>query len=270
MLYPLLRFAVRVLPTRPATNLTIALANRSIRPLPQPAESALMKQAVRVAFGNQQNLVAWSWGEGPKVVLVHGWGGRATQMAPLAQSLATCGFQVFVPEITGHGNSPGHSTSWRSFVADIVAFARALNSPIHAYVGHSAGALTAMVARAQGSIQAERYVCVAAPSFPYPPVVAVRRRLNPPQRVIERYERYLAAQLRADWHEMEACWAYRGLGQNLLLVHDRDDRFVEHNEVEKIAAACPGATVLKTTGLGHVRLLSEPQVLHAIERFLRA
>lgn len=36
--------------------------------------------------------VAWCWGEGPTVYVVHGWASRGSQMATLAQAIANAGY----------------------------------------------------------------------------------------------------------------------------------------------------------------------------------
>ncbi len=36
-------------------------------------------------------ITGWTWGKGPTVLLVHGWSGRALDMAPLAERLADAG-----------------------------------------------------------------------------------------------------------------------------------------------------------------------------------
>lgn len=262
------RLAVRALPGPLSASLTIALANRSIRPPAQPAEQAALQSGERFAWGPGGRLAGWAWGRGPLVVLVHGWGGRAAQMAPLASALAAAGFRAVALEVTGHGESAGRSSAWSCFVRDLAAFAASLREPVHAFVAHSAGGLATMAARRQGRIVAERFVCIAAPSHPYPPVRGVAQRLDPPPAVLQRYRHYLAAELGLEWQQLEDGAAWRGAGRPLLLVHDENDRFVAHTEADRIAAVCEEATVLKTRGYSHTRVLRAPETLQAVPAFL--
>src|SRR5687768_13955762 len=49
-------------------------------PLPEASKGFLSTgQRVELAVGGRR-LVAWSWGEGPTVLLMHGWGGYGAQM----------------------------------------------------------------------------------------------------------------------------------------------------------------------------------------------
>jgi pimeloyl-ACP methyl ester carboxylesterase len=84
-------------------------------------------------------------GDGPPVVLVHGWGGSASNWVELAPALAR-GRRVVVPELPGHGGSaalPG-AESLVPF-ADAVAAALAQEgggpAPV---VGHSLGGVVAL------------------------------------------------------------------------------------------------------------------------------
>ena len=53
-----------------------------------------------------------------------------------------------------------------------------------------------------------------------------------------------------------------------LLVHDRSDRVVPYRAVNDYASAWRGCRVLTTEGLGHHRVLSEPEVIAEVVRFL--
>lgn len=264
----LLRLALRALPTDAATRLLIAAANRPRRADVTVAETLALEGSAVLPYGGPMPGLARSWGRGPLVLLVHGWGGRAEQMAPLARVLAAAGCRAVALDVTGHGRSPGRKTAWSFFVRDIAALARTLDEPIHAVVGHSAGGLAAMVARWRGLLRADRYVCIAAPSHPYPPLEGVRRRLDPPAQLMSRYRFYLADELGAEWSWLEAGEAFAGLGPELMLIYDEKDRFVSHTEADRIAAVCHGARVRKFNAYGHTRLLGAHEVHHEVSRFL--
>lgn len=263
-----LRFALRTLPRTIATRLMIAAANRSIRPEVSAAELEALEGSFEFSYGDPPGRVARSWGDGPLVLLVHGWGGRAEQMAPVAKALAKLGYRAVAINVTGHGSSAGGSTAWSHFVHDLAALGRELRVPVRALVGHSAGGLAAMVAQWHGLIEAERYVCIASPSYPYPPLEGVARRLAPPAGLLRRYRAYLASELQADWSQLEGCEAFAGLGSRLMLIYDEKDRFVAHTQADRIASVCTGARVHKTSAYGHTRLLMAAEVRDEICRFI--
>lgn len=259
---------IRVIPTEAATRLATALASRTHRPTVQLHEKDIMDGAARIGYGHRFSNTAWSWGSGPLVILVHGWNGRASQMAVLAKAIADAGFRAVAIDVTGHGASPGSRTGWAIFMQDIAALTEALETDVYAYVGHSAGGLALMAARRTRGIKAKRLVCIAAPSYPFPPVVAIRKRLAPPARVIERYQDYLASQFETQWEPLARGSSFEGAGSDLLLIYDEDDRYVNHTEADRIQAVCPGARVMKTHGTSHSRILGAPEVCRGVINFL--
>jgi pimeloyl-ACP methyl ester carboxylesterase len=172
---------------------------------------------VRPALASAQTGQVVSWGAGPAVILVHGWGGRASQMAPLAASLAEQGFQAIALDVTGHGTSKSRKTKWDYFIRDIAELSRSVGVEIYAYIGHSAGGLTTMAARSLKGITAGRFVCICSPSHPFPAIVGIKRRLDPPPAVINRYKKFIAEQFETNWDMLETASPYAGADDDLLL-----------------------------------------------------
>jgi pimeloyl-ACP methyl ester carboxylesterase len=56
----------------------------------------------------------------------------------------------------------------------------------------------------------------------------------------------------------------------LLVVHDESDREVPFEAGATLASAWPGARLIKTQGLGHQRILRDPNVVDAVVRFVSA
>ena len=265
---PLLSVVTRLLPTSVATWITITLSNQSIRPPLKPEERAALDEGRQIKLDSLRGTAAWEWGTGPLVLLVHGLGGHSGQMATLGKAVAAAGFRAVAFDVGGHGRSPGRSTSWSSFGRHLEHATKALQQPVWAAIGHSAGALCMMAARGPLQWAAERYVCIAAPSFPYPPVEAVRNRVAPPPAVLARYREYLAAQLSCDWQELEAGHAFQGADGRLLIIHDRSDRYVDHTQADRISRVCK-CEVIKLEGFGHTRVLGAPETHTAVLDFLR-
>jgi len=57
---------------------------------------------IRVRGGSLQ-VPASVIGDGPTVMLLHGWGGSASDMMPLARAFARAGHRAIVFDLPGHG-----------------------------------------------------------------------------------------------------------------------------------------------------------------------
>lgn len=60
--------------------------------------------------------------------------------------------------------------------------------------------------------------------------------------------------------------AHPAPGRELLVVHDTEDRVVDVRQADLLAAA--GGEVVRTTGLGHSRILGDPAVVTDVVAFL--
>lgn len=269
MLITIAKYVINVVPDSTGTAITRVLAAMTQRTPVSMLEQEAMAQARKLRYGAGQQNVAWTWGEGPLVMFVHGWGGRAAQMAPLALHVANLGFRSVAIDVTGHGESPKRHTRWAYFLRDIAASTQTLRENVYAWVGHSAGALSMMAARGLKGISAQRYVCICAPSHPFPPINVIRKRLNPKKGVVERYQAYIAAQFETTWDRLETGCSYVNAGKEMLLFYDETDRFVPHAEGDKIKALCPGARLLKTSAYSHQKILAAPELARAVGDFLK-
>jgi pimeloyl-ACP methyl ester carboxylesterase len=213
-----------------------------------------------------QELAAWEWGQGPTVILVHGWGSRAGRFSGMARGIARAGFRVVAFDGPAHGRSTGR-------LASLPEFARALRSvgdavgPVFGLVGHSLGGAAATLALRDG-LAAERIVLLAAPAdvTRFSTAFADHLRLPPVARVAMR--RNLETRLRARWDDLHMPTIARSLRALALLVHDRDDQDVPYGHAVEIADAWPGARLVATSGLGHRAILRDPAVIHEAVAFL--
>src|SRR5712691_1603442 len=269
MLIKVAQFAINVVPEAMANSITRSLAAMTQRPPISSFEQEAMAQASKMSYGENNKNVAWVWGDGPLVIFVHGWSGRAAQMAPLALHVANLGFRSVAIDVTGHGDSPKRHTRWDYFLRDVAAVSQSLHEEAYAYVGHSAGGLAMMAARALKGIHVRRYACVCAPSFPFPPINVIRKKLNPKEAVLEDYKKYIAKQFETTWGQLQTGCSYANAGSDTLLFYDETDRFVDHSEGDRIQALCPGARLVKTSAYSHQKILAAPELAQAVGKFLK-
>jgi pimeloyl-ACP methyl ester carboxylesterase len=211
-------------------------------------------------------IAAWHYGEGPTVIVSHGWNGASTQLFRLIARLVHGGFEVVAFDQPAHGLSGGTHT-------DVPAMADALRSlafrvrPVHAVVAHSLGGTAAALAIARGSA-IPRAVLIAPPiELPFFARAFAGRLGLPPARaegILRRLAEVVGPPDTLDLLRLAA--SQRAA---LLVLHDRADREVPYAHSEALVARWPHARLEPLSNLGHRRMLREPQVLDAIVDFLR-
>ena len=213
-----------------------------------------------------------SWGAGPLVYLVHGWGGWRWQLDGFVAPLVEAGHRVVAFDAPSHGASdPGPEGPGRSTLlefADALAAVVAANGPAHAVVAHSLGATAAAVAIRRG-LAVERAAFVAPMADPLPYTRTFARRLGFGERVrtrlVARVERRVGSSMSA--FDVPAV-AARGPTPPLLLVHDREDAETGWSDSAAIARTWPDARLVTTAGLGHRRILRAPAVVAEVAGFV--
>jgi len=259
---------LRALPTGYAVSTAVFLASLTPKLSLKLRDRELLKSAQVISFGRPRKR-ALVWGEGPLVILVHGWGGRAAQMATLAQRLAQSGFKAVAIDVRGHGDSPRCRVAFNHFADDTAELAQHLQEPVHGIVAHSAAGMSIMARRRHLGLVAEKYVCLCSPRVPYPLLQVLKAQLNVHSQMLEHLKPIYAEQLRMSWAELDRGDAYRiDEHEELMLVYDADDREIDPADGERIQNNVTRAQLLKTQGLGHNKVMWDAEVGEQICAFL--
>ncbi|NOY73548.1 MAG: alpha/beta hydrolase, partial [Gammaproteobacteria bacterium] len=212
------------------------------------------------------------WGEenhdAPKVLLMHGWNGRATQMGAFIAPLLAAGYQVIAFDAPAHGHTPGNST-------DILRITDALNtvirefSPIDSVIAHSFGAVVLTYALKQ-KLELRKAVCISAPAQTLDAAQAFCRGLRLPHRATNNFFQQIDAYFDSDiWSRLSPLKNVATLSIPALIVHDKNDTTVPLTHGENLVNAWPGADLLVTNHLGHQRILRHPPTIEQIVSFLK-
>jgi pimeloyl-ACP methyl ester carboxylesterase len=243
------------------------------RPPRTPAASPLDSTATTFTIAaDGRHVAAWSWGEGPPVLLVHGWGGYAAQLHPFVEPLVARGHQVIAFDAPGHGRSDASTMGGRQ--THLLEFARALRLVAahagrpHAVVAHSLGCTATALAIA-GGLAPARAAFVAPMATPTVHAARFAQALGLPAAVDARWRRQLADRLGFRWEDLDTtCVPDSAPTPPLLVIHDQDDRETPWEDGQAIADRWPNATLHTTHGLGHRRILRDPDVTARVAAFV--
>ncbi len=218
------------------------------------------------------DVVGSVWGEGPAVYLLHGWAGHREQLAAFVPGLVGRGFKVVAFDAPSHGGSGSGAFGARS--SSIPEFAGALHAVVAEHgiaegiVAHSLGSVAAAVALCDG-LRAERVVMIAPMASPasYARYFALVLGFGP--RTLRRLTRRVERRVGAPMHHFDVPELGKAVQMPpTLIVHDRGDRSIPVTDGIAIAEAWTSARLRVTSGLGHRRLLREPEVVDAVVDFI--
>lgn len=220
-------------------------------------------------------VAAWGWGAGPTILLMHGWGGHAGQFQSIVPPLVAAGHSCVAFDAPSHGASaPGGLGARYSTLFEFAAALRVLaaNRQVAGVVAHSGGcAAVAWTLVTEPRLALPRLVFVAPFARPLAYMELFRRTLGLSHAALERFQRITEAQFGFRWKDLEVPeMAARTTPPPTLVVHDRDDRETMWQDGADIAAAWPGAQMKTTSGLGHNRILRDPDVVSSVVTYLTA
>jgi pimeloyl-ACP methyl ester carboxylesterase len=235
--------------------------------LPQPSESMRVPVGGGIGLVSDTWVQAWRWGEGPAVLVVHGWEDDHHCFDAIIAALVKRGQAVLALDLPAHGKSGGTQSTIPLAAQAVAGVADALG-PVRAVVGHSLGGAAAVFAITEGWLEVERAAIVAAPTGPTYMLNTIAKRFGMSEERKETLFQELKRVVGYRPEEIELMPKVASLEIPALIVHSKDDAMVRYVTGEKWAANWPGAQMLTLEKLGHRRLLFDPSTAAKVAEFL--
>jgi len=213
-----------------------------------------------------RRVVGRAWGEGPTVLLVHGWGGHSGQLTPFVDPAVAAGFRVVALDLPGHGESDGSVSSLVHFAAALVQ-AAALFRPVQGLVAHSFGAAASTYAVSSG-LPVGKAVFIAPPSGFESFWLRFRAGVGVSQPIMDRMLLEAEGWLNVRFDAIAPVDLAPRMTAPLLVLHDPEDREVPFAEGAELARLWPGAELRPAAGLGHLRILRDERCVAEAVGFL--
>lgn len=202
-----------------------------------------------------------------KVLMVHGWAGRGTQLYQIADKILENRMMVISFDGPAHGLSSGKSTNMIEFFEAIKEIDKKYG-PFDTAIGHSFGAMSLINSVADG-LKVNKLVTIGADNsipriFRYfvekmelKPVIAEKLRIL--------YEQNFPAKLDSLTSE------HKALKINIptFVIHDSDDNYVNVSSAISIRQNLKKGELLITNGLGHHKIFKNQFVIRRIIDFIK-
>lgn len=231
------------------------------------AEEVWYAQARKKKLSNGLAVQEWGQEGNPRILLVHGWEGRGTQMGAFAEPLVNSGYHVIALDGPAHGESFGDETNAGVYSRALIEVQKELGV-LFAIIGHSFGGGCTILAASLG-LKAEKLVTISSPSD-YAQVVQNFLQflgLSPWAEKAFYSRLMLKAQMKLEDINISK------LGQNLkipvLIIHDRTDKEVRFQNALDLHQAWPHSELMTTEGLGHRRILKDESVIARVLKFIQ-
>jgi len=202
-----------------------------------------------------------------RILLVHGWAGRGTQLYHLADKLLEERMMVVSFDGPAHGLSDGKRTNMLEFLETIREVEKKYG-PFDAAIGHSFGGMSLIHSISNG-LKTNKLVTIGADNsirenFDY---FVQKMELRPS--ISLRMQTYFEKLHHVKIDSMDSDKKAERIKIPVLVVHDSDDKFVNVSSAISIRQKLRNGKLLITNGLGHHRIFKNPYVIRRIISYLQ-
>ncbi len=214
---------------------------------------------------NNKKIKVYEEGNGPKVLIFHGWGGSAYQMRHIMKYISENGYSAIACDAPAHGMSEGSTTDGREY-ANTVEYLMKFFKPI-GIVSHSFGNVATLVALSNSSTTIEKYIAISLPVNDDPLFGIFFRTFKVPPKtqkeMIKQFEKQIGVKIDD----------YLPINMKIQLppttiIHDKNDFVTKFDDMMSFALKHPECKVIATEGLGHRKILKDKFVLETIVKEL--
>lgn len=215
-----------------------------------------------------KSIVTYEYGKSSrKVLLVHGWSGRGTQLFKIADELLKLGYSTISFDAPAHGKSEGKTTIMSEFIHSILEIDKQFG-PFEIAIGHSLGGMSVLNAIKDG-LQVDKAIIIGSGDIVQDILDEFSSKLGLKQEISERLRDHFENKYQVKMNDFSAYKAAQKVKIPVLVIHDYDDPEVPvkagihiHKQLEK-------GTLYLTEGLGHRKILGNQNVIKKIIGFIK-
>lgn len=200
-----------------------------------------------------------------KIVLVHGWSGRGTQLVKFAEEFQKLGYEIVSFDAPAHGKSPGNTTLMPEFIASILEIEKQFG-PFEAAVGHSLGGMSLLNAIKEG-FKIKRLVIIGSGDIVKDIIddFVHKLQLNPKISDLLRIHFEKKSKLTMDSYSSHL--AAKSVTIPVLVIHDENDSEVPVSCAHHIHQHLSNGELMITKNLGHRKILGDEKVIQKTIQF---
>jgi len=200
-----------------------------------------------------------------KVMLIHGWAGRGTQLNAIAETFVEKGYQTISFDATAHGESQGKTSNMNEFISSIHAIDEKYG-PFEFAVGHSLGGMALMNAVKNG-FQVSKIATVGCGNSINDICQQFVKRLGMKPVIGYKLKNKMDIIFGSDIELLSTYVAAKSVNIPVLVMHDVDDEDVSVSNAYDICNNLSNHELFISEGLGHRNILWNKKALEKMMEF---
>jgi pimeloyl-ACP methyl ester carboxylesterase len=215
-----------------------------------------------------KKIVTYQYGASKKkVLLVHGWSGRGTQLCKIADELLKSGYSTVSFDAPAHGKSPGNSSIMVDFIDSILEIDK-LYGPFEIAIGHSLGGMSVLNAITEG-FSVNRAVVIGSGDIVQDIIDDFIKKLELKPEISTQLRLYIENKYEGAMDDYSAYKAAARTEIPFLVIHDENDPEVAVKAAINIHKHLKIGELMITKQLGHRKILADHHVIEKILNFIK-
>lgn len=234
-------------------------------------ELSMAKNAISEMFfipEINKNICVYNYGSSKKkVLLVHGWSGRGTQLYKIADKLLDNGYMTISFDAPAHGKSTGKTTLMSEFIACIMELEKKYGK-FEAIIGHSLGGMAALNTINEG-LKVNKAISIGAADLISDIIKNFVNELKLKPDIAKHIKKNLDKKFGGDVNIYSPSIVAKNIKTPTLVIHDTQDKDVPVQLAHTINNSLKNSKLLITNNLGHRRILRDTLVIDKIIDFIK-
>ncbi len=203
-----------------------------------------------------------------RILLVHGWSGRGTQLVKIADELLKQGYSTVSFDAPAHGKSKGSTTIMTEFIAGILELEKQFG-PFEFAIGHSLGGMSVINAIKQ-NLSVKKAVIIGSGDLIQDIITDFIRNLRLKPEIGDRMRIHFEKKFGEPMNNYSTSVAAKNIETPVLILHDEDDADVNVKCAHNIHVHLKNSKIKITNKLGHRKILGNDKVIEEIIDFIRS
>ncbi|RXM46241.1 alpha/beta fold hydrolase [Flavobacterium sp. YO12] len=215
-----------------------------------------------------KSVVTYEYGKSDrKILLVHGWSGRGTQLFKIADELLENDYSVVSFDAPAHGKSKGNTTIMSEFIASILEIEKQYG-PFEFAIGHSLGGMSVLNSIKDG-LKVKKAIVIGSGDIVQDILDDFVAKLGLKQAISERLREFFENKYQVKMDNFSAYRAAQKVKIPVLVIHDNDDPEVPPKAGIHIHQNLENGELFLTDGLGHRKILGNQNVIKKTLEFIK-
>lgn len=220
----------------------------------------IKKEVVVYEYGNNNQTQK-------KILLVHGWSGRGTQLFKFADAFIAQGYSVISFDAPGHGDAKANTAILTDFIASIL-FVQQQYGPFEIAVGHSLGGM-AMLNSVPRGLNVTKMAVIGSADVVKDVIDEFIAAIGLKGKIANIMEKLFEKRTKTPMAEYSSYISAQKISIPVLVIHDENDAEVSVDCAYHINQNLQNGDLYITKGLGHRKILGSDDVIKKAVDFLK-